>query len=155
MKTIINSIKIGIIFILLLISIPVSNQTNLILNKHLLPRFMSSDKPTPELLLEALNYYKIKKSSIVYAQAILETGHFKSRICKKYNNLFGLYNSKTHDYYKFNNWWESVKAYNTCVQYKYTTGNYFAFLDKLGYAEDSNYIAKVKSVINQNLYKNV
>lgn len=82
------------------------------------PAFMAQ---TPEEgLMEALIYYELDFPEIVYTQAILETGHFKSRICKEYNNLFGLYNSTINDYYKFDNWWESVIGYKELVQKKNT-----------------------------------
>ena len=72
-----------------------------------------------EGLVEALDYYGVQYPQIVYAQALLETGHFTSSVCKKYNNLFGLYNSEIKDYYSFEHWSDSVKAYRDFVQYKY------------------------------------
>ena len=68
-------------------------------------------KSPEEGLIEALDYYDVEHPNIVYAQAILETGHFRSRVCREYNNLFGLYNSRTKDYYKFDHWSDSVVAY--------------------------------------------
>lgn len=99
-----------------------------------------------EGLIEALDYYNVQYPQIVYAQALLETGHFTSRVCKEYNNLFGLYNSKIKDYYKFDHWSDSVKAYVDFVQYKYKEGDYYYFLINLPYAEDPNYINKIKSL---------
>lgn len=100
-----------------------------------------------EGLIEALDYYGIQFPEIVYAQALIETGHFKSKLCTQYNNLFGLYNSRTKSYYKFDNWWDSVIAYRDKVQYKYK-GNtdYYTFLVKLPYATDPNYIRKIKQL---------
>lgn len=100
-----------------------------------------------EGLIEALDYYGIQYPQIVYAQALLETGHFSSSVCKNYNNLFGLYNSKIKDYYSFEHWSDSVKAYRDFVQYKYK-GNtdYYTFLVKLPYATDPNYIMKIKQL---------
>lgn len=100
-----------------------------------------------EGLIEALDYYGIQYPEIVYAQALLETGHFKSKLCTQYNNLFGLYNSRTRSYYRFDNWWDSVIAYRDKVQYKYK-GNtdYYTFLVKLPYATDPNYIRKIKQL---------
>ena len=100
-----------------------------------------------EGLVEALEYYEIQFPEIVYAQALLETGHFSSSVCKNYNNLFGLYNSKIRDYYSFEHWSDSVKAYRDFVQYKYK-GNtdYYTFLVKLPYATDPNYIRKIKQL---------
>lgn len=110
------------------------------------PEFFLEDKPTPVAVLEACKYYEIQYSEIVTAQSILETGHYKSEVCLQYNNLFGLYNSYKRDYYSFNHWTESVKAYYDLVQYRYKEGDYYEWLNKIGYAEDPNYIAKVKSV---------
>ena len=103
---------------------------------------------TPEVALyDALLYYDIKYPDIVYAQAVLETGWFTSRLCLENNNLFGLYDSTNECYYKFDNWYESVLAYKNKVQYKYTDGeDYYLFLKNLPYAEDSTYIDKVKSI---------
>lgn len=115
------------------------------------PEFLSSDYPNGNLLVDALEYYNVKYPDIVYAQAILETGHFKSRVCKEYNNLFGLYNSYTKDYYKFNHWSDSVLAYVDMIQYKYKQGeNYYDFLERIGYAEDPHYTNKVKNIVKQN-----
>lgn len=50
------------------------------------PSFMN--KSPEEGLMEALEYYDIHHKEIVYAQAVLETGHFKSGGCRKGNNLF-------------------------------------------------------------------
>jgi hypothetical protein len=114
------------------------------------PAFMAQ---TPEEgLMEALIYYELDFPEIVYSQAILETGHFKSRICKEYNNLFGLYNSTLNDYYKFDNWWESVIGYKELVQKKYyrSEESYYYFLKNLPYAEDPKYINKIKKIKNEN-----
>lgn len=82
----------------------------------------------------------------VLAQAVLETGHFKSRACLEYNNLFGLYDSRRHDYYHFARWEDSVIAYKKFIQYRYKGGNYLKFLRRIGYAEDPGYTAKVAKV---------
>lgn len=100
-------------------------------------------------LKEALGYYGVYHPEIVYAQAVLETGNFKSDLCINGNNLFGLYNSKEKEYYKFDNWTESVEAYIDYIQYKYKPPNdYYQFLDNIGYAEDPNYVNKLKKIVN-------
>lgn len=43
-------------------------------------------------------------------------------------------------------WEESIKAYKDYVQYKYKGGNYYNFLDGIEYAEDGEYINKVKQI---------
>lgn len=102
---------------------------------------------TKENLYKALKKHGIKYPKIVLAQAILETGHFSSRVCKDKNNLFGLRHSK--GYYDFDHWEESVVAYRDWVQYKYKSGDYLMFLKKIGYASAKDYIYKVRAIAEQ------
>lgn len=102
-------------------------------------------------ILEALEYHNILYPEIVYAQAILETGYFKSTGCIEHNNLFGLYNSKTNQYHKFNHWEESIIAYKNWIQYRYKPPeDYYVFLQRINYATDPTYISKVKQIVNKN-----
>lgn len=127
--------------------IPVIEVADTIINEQ--PKFFSQ---TPkEGLEEALSYYGLEHKDIVYAQAVLETGHFKSNVCLNYNNLFGLYDSRSKDYYKFNHWKDCIIAYKEMIQYKYKDGDdYLNFLKKIGYAKDSEYICKLKELIKKN-----
>ena len=112
---------------------------------------LPSDLPEltiPNLLAE-IEKNGIKYPKIVLAQAILETGWFKSPVCRNKHNLFGLTNPRTGKYYEFNHWTESVKAYYTKVQYRYKGGNYLLWLKKIGYAEDPGYIRAVIRVLRQ------
>lgn len=110
-----------------------------------------TDAGLPELTIH--NLYKeiirngIRHPKIVLAQAILETGWFRSKACRHRNNLFGLTNPRTGRYYKFGHWTESVRAYYTKVQYRYSDGNYLLWLRDIGYAEDPNYIRSVIGVL--------
>ena len=102
-----------------------------------------SENNLPELTIPNL-YKEIIRNGILYpkivlAQAILETGWFRSSVCKNKHNLFGLTNPRTGKYYEFNHWTESVRAYYTKVQYKYKGGNYLLWLDEIGYAENPMY----------------
>ena len=115
-------------------------------NKEIQPDFFN--KLPQEGLMEALEYYGVKHPQIVYAQAVLETGHFKSKVCLKYNNLFGLYNSKEKRYYKFKHWTECVAAYKKYIQkWKQPPNDYYKYLDDLGYAEDTSYTTKLKQMV--------
>ncbi|MDB1021391.1 glucosaminidase domain-containing protein [Phocaeicola vulgatus] len=112
-----------------------------------------SENNLPELTIPNL-YKEIIRNGILYpkivlAQAILETGWFRSSVCRNKHNLFGLTNPRTGKYYEFNHWTESVRAYYTKVQYKYKGGNYLLWLDEIGYAEDSNYIIIIIKLLKQ------
>lgn len=108
------------------------------------------DRPCLELnidnLLAVLDQYGVKHKEIVAAQAILETGNFTSSLCLQSHNLFGLRHPSDGSYYEFNTWEESVLAYRDDVQYKYSGGDYYAFLRRIGYAEDRRYTTKVKRI---------
>lgn len=113
------------------------------------PVFM--DKPMKEGLADALKYYDVTHPDIVYAQALLETGHFTSVGCLRHNNLFGLYNSRTNKYHRFDHWTKSVIAYKEWVQKRYKPPeDYYSFLQRVGYAEDPRYIHKLKQIVNSN-----
>ena len=110
-----------------------------------------SENNLPELTIPNL-YKEIIRNGILYpkivlAQAILETGWFRSSVCRNKHNLFGLTNPRTGKYYEFNHWTESVQAYYSKVQYKYKGGNYLLWLDEIGYSENSNYIKTIIKVL--------
>ena len=111
----------------------------------------SGSDSLPELTIPNL-YEEIKRNGILYpkvvlAQAILETGWFRSPLCRERHNLFGLTNPRTGKYYEFEHWTESVRAYYTKVQYKYKGGNYLLWLKDIGYAEDPGYVRAVIRVL--------
>ena len=115
----------------------------------------SKQSHLPELTIPNL-YQEIIRNGIqhpriVLAQAILETGWFRSPLCRNRHNLFGLTNPKTGKYYEFNHWTESVRAYYTKVQYKYKGGNYLQWLRDIGYAEDPRYVREVINVLKKYL----
>ncbi len=103
-------------------------------------------------LTDVMSEVGLTNKLFVLAQAMLETGNFSSRVCREYNNLFGLYDSKNRDYYRFERWEDSVVGYGKMIQYRYKGGNYLHFLKRIGYAEDPRYITKVarmaKSIYN-------
>lgn len=116
--------------------------------KDTIPKFF---KQSPkEGLKDAIKYYNMQEIDIIYAQAILESGYFKSKHCVDHNNLFGLYNSKKHKYYSFNHWTESVIAYKKWIYNKYKHNkSYYTFLENLGYcgSDKKRYTKILKQIV--------
>ena len=117
-------------------------------NNYSYSHITTFENKTPEEGIdEALQYYEIKHPTIVKAQAILETANFTSDLCIKNNNLFGLYDSKNKRYYSYNHWWESIIAYKKTIQKRYENSRYYyMFLEDIEYAEDKEYINKLKEI---------
>lgn len=113
-------------------------------------------KPIEELDLTKENFflvckiYDIKFPEIVYAQARLESGNFKSKLFQTKNNFLGLYNSKIKDFYEFDHWTDCLLGYRDLLQFKYTGDDnqetYYKFLKDLPYAMDPEYIKKVRRI---------
>lgn len=101
-----------------------------------------------EGLAEALIFHEIDHPEIVYAQAVLETGYFKSHGARVKNNLFGL--MKRGGLRSFNHWEESVKYYKEHIQNRYNgKGDYYAFLKRINYATDPTYASKLKRIVRE------
>ena len=103
---------------------------------------LSKENLYSELVAQEIDY-----PEIVLAQALLETGNFKSYSCKVRNNLFGLMR-KDGTYMEFDHWTNSVHAYKKYIQkYKEVPNDYYKYLNDLGYTKDSIYIIRVKEII--------
>lgn len=119
---------------------------------------MKGNEFSEERFRAKLNELNVRFVDVAVAQAKLETNNFRSKIFIENNNLFGMKQAKTraniakgtqygHAYY--NNWEESVVDYalwvsayaNRCR----TQGQMYELLDGY-YAEDVNYISKLKSI---------
>ena len=98
-------------------------------------------------LISVMQEVGVSNQLFVLAQAVLETGHFTSRVCKENNNLFGI--RLHHSYAKFERWEDSVVGYKNWIQYKYKGGNYLTFLKRIGYAEAPHYTQHVAKIARQ------
>jgi uncharacterized FlgJ-related protein len=107
--------------------------------------------------------HKIRFSHIVYAQAILESNNFKSKLCKENNNIFGMkvpaqrftFCNNPYDYGNYAKYdniescvldykaWQMQNAYNI-----YTEEGYFNLLSNI-YAEDPQYKNKLVNIIKK------
>lgn len=100
-----------------------------------------------ENLMNELKAQDVQFPEIVVAQALLETGNFKSYSCINRNNLFGL-RKKDSTYMSFEHWTECVAAYKKYIQkWKQPPNDYHKYLDDLGYAEDISYTTKLKQMV--------
>lgn len=96
-------------------------------------------------VLAELNNQNIPCANIVLAQSIHETGNYKSKLCKTHNNIFGL--RKGNSYRKYNNYIECISDYKRLISSRYKGGSYYNFLQRIGYAEDEEYINKIKKYV--------
>ena len=106
----------------------------------------------------------IKFPDVVFAQAVLETGHFRSKLFQNSNNLFGMKLPRKREtvavgktqggYAKFNSWESSVYDYSLWQNYVLSKkGNlsreeYLKMLDKI-YSESKGYSKKVTKIIKE------
>ena len=107
---------------------------------------LPADTLSDASIMYYLQLFDVPHSNIVLKQARLESGNYKSELCVMSNNLFGLKRHSTGNYFHFNHWIESIVMYKWLISYKYEQGCYYKFLEELPYAEDNNYINKLKSL---------
>lgn len=96
-------------------------------------------------LKEELAKNNIPHANIVLAQAKLETGNFKSDLVRTHQNIFGL--KKGNRYRRYSHWTECVEDYKKCISNRYNGGNYYAFLNQIGYASHPNYTGLLKEMV--------
>lgn len=119
--------------------------TNIPINDTIIIQQKDTFSLNQEEVYEMLCSAQIEHPKIVLQQVILETGHFKSNACINKNNLFGFMDRNGVKTYK--SFWESVQAYKSWQSVWYESGNnYYEFLDKSGYSEDSTYIDTLKKI---------
>lgn len=87
---------------------------------------------------------RLPHHDVVFKQAKLESRLGKSKVYKRTNNLFGL--RKNGVYRSYDHWTECVDDYERLISSRYKGGCYYTFLERIGYAEDPNYISKLKMI---------
>ena len=114
-----------------------------------------------ESFIDYLREINIRYPEVVYAQAVLETGYFKSKVFKKNNNLFGMKLASRrprmsfklqHNHAEYRNWKESV------IDYAFYQSHFLSdiktkaeYIETVGriYAEDPRYRKKIQIIIDQ------
>lgn len=100
--------------------------------------------------------HNIQYHEIVLAQIRLETGNLSSFLCRENKNLFGMKYPRQrettalgenlgHAFYE--SYAACVADYAIWQQYHTIEGCYYSFLNSIGYAEDGDYINKLKELI--------
>lgn len=125
----------------------------------------SKNEFSEDKFINLLKQYNLKFPHIALAQSKIETGYFKSKIFKESNNLFGMRQAKLrpttslgtqyeHSYYE--NWKKSVEDYCLWVAAYANRINkeedFLNFLEHI-YAEDSNYVNKIKKIVKKERLK--
>jgi uncharacterized FlgJ-related protein len=118
-------------------------------------------------MVEKIKELGFKYPHIVMAQAILETGNFKSPVFQENHNLFGMKEATSrlnlakgtqNNHASYSNWEDSVMDYalwcSTYANKAQSEDEYFQILNSLGYAEDGTYEIKLKEVIQKYDLKN-
>lgn len=99
-------------------------------------------------LLLALKHYKVRDPEIVRAQARLESGFYKSKLCRKHNNFLGLYNSRKRQYFRFKHWTHCITAYKKYIEYRKKKGeNHYVFIKRIRYSSNPHYVKHVKRLV--------
>ena len=104
-----------------------------------------------------MDKFGVKSKKIVLAQIKLETGHFTSKICTENNNLTGMKLPRVRKttaigenrgHAKYNSWIDSIRDIRLFQDY-YNVGDdcYYTFLERIGYAQNSQYIKLLKTIV--------
>ena len=122
---------------------------------------------TEEKFINKIKQLNLNYPHIVYAQAMLESGNFTSKIFKENNNMFGmkqarvrinLAKSTQYNHAYFETWEDCLLdfAFHRATYFSKlkTEQDYYNYLGKY-YAEDPSYIGKLKSMVNKHKLKNI
>lgn len=96
-----------------------------------------------ESVLAELKKQNVPHYNIVLHQSLLETGHYTSKLSKTHNNIFGI-RKNSKEYQKYDSYIDCIADYKLLISSKYKGGDYYTFLMNIGYAEDEEYINKLK-----------
>lgn len=125
------------------------------------PNEVINDSFTKQALVDEIKCHKFKFPDIILAQAVLESGHFKSAVFKANNNLFGmkqpkkrynLCNGTNLNHALYDNWKLCVEdrmIYEALYLHNMSRKQYKRFLDKT-YAKGKNYSGALEKLIVSN-----
>lgn len=108
--------------------------------------------PTKEEFIRVCDSLGIYHPCVVYAQARLESGNFKTKYYNRTNNCLGIYDSKKKRYKVFNNWIECLVSYRDEIQHRWKykeckDEEYLDWIISIGYAADKDYRNKILRIM--------
>ena len=116
---------------------------------------------TKNKFVNKIKQLNIKHPHIAYAQAMLESGDFSSKIFLENNNMFGMKQARSrinlavstqHNHAYFETWEDCLLDFAfhraTYLSKLRTENDYYNYLGKY-YAEDPGYIGKLKTMVNK------
>lgn len=111
---------------------------------------------TEEALACVLIELEMEYPKVVFRQAMLETGHLRSKLCRTHNNLFGMRKPRKRmtfaigetrgRYAKFKDWVYSVADYKLW-QGDVQVDSYYTFLKRRNYASNPHYVSLLKAIV--------
>ena len=124
----------------------------------------SNNTFSEEALIKEIKRLPFKYKEIILAQAIIESGHYKSPVFKEGRNLFGLREARSRattakgtvlNHAEYDNWKESVLdrlIYEVKYLDKLNREQYLKYLDK-SYAQAGGYDRSLEQIIKTNKLK--
>ena len=110
---------------------------------------------TEDNLRLVLAHYDVWFPEVAYKQSKIETANWTSKIFKENNNGFGHrvhprrwkgvempFTNRGH--LVFSHWTKSVEHYKLWQVANYDREQYISFIGRIGYAEDENYLSKIR-----------
>lgn len=142
-----------IVFILFLVTLAYRLPSEMLEAKYVVSQEIQRETTplTIENVIAELKRANVQHIDIVVRQIIWETGWFKSKRCTKYHNLFGF--QKNEKGMKFDKWEDSVKYYKLWQEKKYKGGDYYSFLKRVGYAQDTSYTDSLQTLSTKKFAK--
>lgn len=110
--------------------------------------------PTKEEFIRVCDSLNIYHPNVVYAQARLESGNFKTNYYNRTKNCLGIYDSNEKRYKAFNNWIECLVSYRDEIQYRWKykeckDEEYLDWIISIGYAADKDYRNKILRIMKK------
>lgn len=142
MSLALNFICMGVIALIFL-----QERSVITINKNVIVEKVVEDIPlTDEAIIRELTHLGCVLPTVALAQMKMETGHFKSNICKENRNIAGIRTSRSKLVIGMKNGHCMYATYRDCLRDYISIQNRYLTNINGRYAEDPTYINKLKQV---------